>query len=127
QFNNNIIFLKNDTFIVLNPELEIIKLIKINGIDKITAFYPYYDGRIFAGFEKNDKYGLIVLEDKFYKIISFLEKKIDSILIMGPRIITTSEMGLNIWGSENYVNGEIEKLKILKESRKPFYYHSMIF
>ncbi|MEO0107180.1 MAG: hypothetical protein ABIL46_07625 [candidate division WOR-3 bacterium] len=127
RFFNNIIFLKNDTFIVLNPELEIIKLIKINEIDKITAFYPYYDGRIFAGFEKNDKYGLIVLEDKFYKIISFLEKKIDSILIMGPRIITTSEMGLNIWGSENYVNGEIEKLKILKESRKPFYYHSMIF
>ncbi len=127
QFSNKIILLKDETFIILDHDMDCMELIKINGIDIVTAFYPYYDGRIFIGLVKDNRYGLAVLEDKTYKIIGFQERRIESILIMGPRIITAGRAGLDIWGTEGYVQAEIEKLKILKESKKPFYYHSMIF
>ena len=56
--------------------------------------------------------------------------RITGITAMGPRIIMAGidndGASIEILGSENYVRGEIEKLKILKNSKRHFQYHSMI-
>jgi len=99
------------------------------------AFYPYYDGRIFAGYrKKEDRIYFIIIEFKkdkgFYNTIRTDMNRITGITAMGPRIIMAGIDNdgaiIEILGSENYVRGEIEKLKILKNSKRHFQYHSMI-
>ncbi len=130
-YSNDIILLTGNNIYILNPETDSLKTFTINEMSEATAFFPYYDGRIFVGFRNGDKSVLVVLEPwkemNTYAIIGFQDGKITGILTMGPRIITTSENILYIWGSELYVRNELEKLRILKESKKRFYYHSMIF
>ncbi|MGB9721051.1 MAG: hypothetical protein ACPL28_06220 [bacterium] len=131
QYSDDVILLKDNSIFILNPEIDRLNSLKINGMNEATAFYPYYAGRIFAGFQNGNKSVFVAIEPQkeksIYTIIGIKNDKITGILTMGPRIITASRDGLNIWGSEIYVRNELEKLKILKESKKRFYYHSMIF
>ncbi len=131
QYSGTIILVKEKSVFIINPMSDQMSKLTINGMDNIAACCPYYDGRIFACFEKNSKgvLGVIELQDGTwnYAIIGHQDEKTTDIVTMGPRIITTCKNCLHIWGSESYVRGEIERLKILRESKRPFYYHSMIF
>ena len=133
--SDNIIFVKENNVIRLDPENGTVKIISLPKDIEPIAFYPYYDGRIFAGYRKKDRTYFIVIEFKkdkgFYTTIRTDINKINGITTMGPRIIIAgmdNEGGIiEILRSENYVRGEIEKLKILKNSKRHFQYHSMIF
>ncbi len=133
--SGNIIFVKRNNVVRLDPENETVKIISLPNYIEPIAFCPYYDGRIFAGYRKEDRTYFIVIEFKkdkgFYNTIRIDINKINGITAMGPRIIISGMDNdgaiIEILGSEDYVRGEIEKLKILKNSKRRFQYHSMIF
>uniref|UniRef100_A0A7V0Z6B5 Uncharacterized protein n=1 Tax=candidate division WOR-3 bacterium TaxID=2052148 RepID=A0A7V0Z6B5_UNCW3 len=134
--SDNIIFVKENNVIKLDQENETIKIVSLPNDLEPIAFYPYYDGRIFAGYrKKEDRIYFIVIEFKkdkgFYNTIRTDMNRITGITAMGPRIIIsgmdTDGAIIEILGSETYVRGEFEKLQILKNSKRHFQYHSMIF
>uniref|UniRef100_A0A7C6EG54 Uncharacterized protein n=1 Tax=candidate division WOR-3 bacterium TaxID=2052148 RepID=A0A7C6EG54_UNCW3 len=131
-----IIFVKENYILLLNPIDDKMKTIILPSGFESHTFYPYYDGRIFVGGkDKENAEKLIAIEPEtdggYYKTIGKYEGRITGIITMGPRIISSGIENdgavIKIWGSESYVQSELEKLRILKDSKKHFQYYSMIF
>lgn len=131
-----IFFAKEDCILLLNLIGDETKTIILPSGFESHTFYPYYDGRIFVGGkDKENADVLIAIEPEtdggYYNTIGKHEGRITGIITMGPRIISSGIENdgavIKIWGSETYVQSELEKLKILKDSKKHFQYYSMIF
>ena len=106
---------------------------------KIDALYAYFDGRIIAGIssggDRNVESKVIVMDPRSdsgqYRVLNKHGCVIRDCITMGPRIITcgtesNSENTLRIWGTQNYVRTELNKLKLMTEATvKPPYYSTL--
>ncbi len=104
-----------------------------------TALNVYFDGRIILGLTSPAAFGardsLLVIDPRpgflHYSALRGHRLKTRDCLTMGPRIVTCGNDGedektLRIWGTERYVQREIEKLALLPESvEKPPHYRTL--
>lgn len=112
---------------------------RVSDAGAVKTLNVYFDGRIILGLTSSTPFGsqgnLWVVDclspSPQYKFLGGQRLEIRDCLTMGPRIITCGsesdvEHTLRIWGTENYVKREHDKLALISEAlEKPPYYRTL--
>jgi len=124
---------------IVDVENRACQTFRVSDAGAVKTLNVYFDGRIILGLTSSTPFGskgnLVVVDCRppspQYKILGGQRFEIRDCLTMGPRIITCGseselEHTLRIWGTENYVKREHDKLALMSESmEKPHYYRTL--
>jgi WD40 repeat protein len=124
---------------IVDSESGVCETFRVGDAGAVKAINVYFDGRIILGLTSSTAFGsegnLIIVDPRpdfmQYKILEGQRLETRDCITMGPRIITCGSEGksqqtLRIWGTEHYVQMELEKLALMPEFiEKPPYYRTL--